>query len=187
VKTVVEIKGIRNTLDVLKELDNDVRKEVLKGLRDSANDLRDEAKDLVKEGQPLSGWKRWRGGYDGDTIKGGIKTTTAKRRQRGTVVSNTLGVQNTTAAGAIWELAGRKTNGAAPRPGINPKTGHTYGNGRGFIETIRRKSGRRASRLVWDAHDSPTDWNKAEAAEDIVALVNKATETAQKRLGELRG
>jgi hypothetical protein len=187
VKTVVEIQGIRNTLDVLKELDNDVRKEVLKGLRGSANELRDEARGLVKGGQPLSGWKNWRGGYDAATIVSGIKTTTAKRRSKGTVVSNTMGVQNTSAAGAIWELAGRKTNGAPPQPGINPKTGWTYGNGRSFIAKIRSASGKTASRLVWDAHDSPQSWNQDQAADDILELVNKATETAQKRLGELGG
>lgn len=186
-KTVVEISGIRNTLDVLKELDNDVRKDVLKGLRQSANDLRNEARGLVKGGQPLSGWKNWRGGYDSATIVSGIKTTTAKRRRKGTVVSNMMGVQNTSAAGAIWELAGRKTDGAPPQPGINPKTGWTYGNGRAFIDKIRRESGRSASRLVWDAHDSPQAWNQDQAADDILELVNKATETAQKRLGELRG
>ena len=186
-KTVVEVKGIRNTLDVLKELDNDVRKDVLKGLRKSANDLRDEARGLVEDGQPLSGWKRWRGGYDANTIVKGIKTTTAKRRAKGTVVSNTMGVQNTSAAGAIWELAGRKTNGAPPRPGINPKTGWTYGNGQAFIEKIRSVSGKRASRLVWDAHDSPQAWNQDAAADDILKLVNKATEVAQQRLGELGG
>lgn len=186
-KTVVEIKGIRNTLDVLKQLDKDVSKEVTKGLRDSANELRDEARGLVKGGQPLSGWKNWRGGYDSASIVSGIKTTTAKRRAKGTVVSNTMGVQNTSAAGVIWELAGRKTNGASPQFGINPKTGHSYGNGRGFVAKIRSASGKSASRLVWDAHDSPQGWNQQTAADDIMNLVNKATETAQKRLGELGG
>ena len=186
-KTVVQVEGIRNTLDVLKELDNDVRKDVLKGLRQSANDLRDEARGLVEDGQPLSGWKKWRGGYDANTITKGIKVTRAKRRKKGTVISNAMGVENASAAGSIWETAGRKTNGAAPRPGINPKTGWTYGNGRAFIEKIRSVSGKRASRLVWDAHDSPQAWNQESAADDILNLVNKATEVAQQRLGALGG
>ena len=183
----VEIKGIRTTLDALKELDSDVRKDVLQGLRASANELRNEAQGLVKAGQPLSGWKSWRGGYDNNAIRGGIKVTTAKRRKKGTVISNVMGVQNTTAAGVIWELAGRKSDGAAPRPGINPKTGWTYGNGRGFVAKIRAESGQRASRLVWGAYDSPADFNKAKSADQVIALVNKATEACQAKLGEFRG
>lgn len=183
----VQIKGIRTTLDALKDLDNDVRKETLKGLRSSANSLRDEAQGLVREGQPLSGWKKWREGYDAGTIKGGIKPTTAKRRKRGTVVSNVMGVQNTTAAGVIWELAGRRSNGADPRAGKNPRTGRTYGNGRSFVEKIRQESGRSASRLVWGAFDSSEQWNAQDEADKIVALVDKATKVAQAKLGALGG
>lgn len=183
----VEVKGIRNTLAVLKELDPEVNKEVTKGLQNVADELKREAQNMVEPGQPLSGWKGWRGGYNADTIKGGIKRTTAKRRKRGTVVSNAMAVQNTTAAGVIWELAGRKTDGAPPRPGINPKTGWTYGNGVGFVNAIRRKSGQRASRLVWGAYDSPQDFNRTTAADEIVRLVDKATQAAQAKLGELGG
>lgn len=183
----IEVKGIRTTLDALKELDNDVRKDTMKGLRSSANALRDESIGLVKSGQPLSGWKGWRGGYDSETIRGGIKTTTAKRRKRGTVVSNVMGVQNTSAAGVIWELAGRKSNGAPPRAGRNPKNGRTYGNGQGFVAKIRSESGRSASRLVWGAFDSPEDWNAEVEAQKIIALVDKATRVAQAKLGALGG
>lgn len=183
----VEVKGIRTTLAALKELDPEVNKEVTKGLTRVADELKDEAKDLVESGQPLKGWKGWRGGYNQDTIKGGIKRTTAKRRKRGTVVSNAMAVTNTTAAGVIWELAGRKTGGAPPRGGINPKTGWTYGNGVGFVNTIRRKSGQRASRLVWGAYDSPQDFNRTTAADEIVKLVDKATQAVQAKLGEMGG
>lgn len=184
---LVEVKGIRTTLAALKELDSEVSKEVTKGLTNVADELKREAQDLVPNGQPLRGWKGWRTGYNADTIRGGIKRTTAKRRKRGTVVSNAMAVQNTTAAGVIWELAGRKTNGARPRGGINPKTGWTYGNGVGFIEKIRSESGQRASRLVWGAYDSPQDFNQETAKDQIVALVDKATKATQAKLGDLSG
>lgn len=184
---LVEVKGIRTTLAALKELDREVSKEVTKGLTGVADQLKSESQGLVKGGQPLRGWKGWRGGYDADTISGGIKRTTAKRRKRGTVVSNAMAVTNTTAAGVIWELAGRKTEGASPRPGINPKTGWTYGNGVGFVNAIRRKSGARASRLVWGAYDSPQDFNREEAKDKIVALVEKATQATQAKLEALGG
>lgn len=183
----VQVKGIRTTLDALKDLDNDVRKDTLKGLRESANALRDEAQDLAPDGQPLRGWKGWRGGYSKSMVVGGIKTTTAKRRKRGSVVSNVMGVQNTTAAGVIWELAGRKSDGASPRAGKNPRTGHSYGNGRSFVAKIRSESGMSASRLVWGAYDSPQKWNAETEADKIVELVDKATKVAQAKLGAYRG
>jgi len=179
----VVVKGVRNTLDTLKDLDNDVRKQVMKGLRKNANELRDEARGLVKGGQPLSGWKGWRGGYDSGAIQSGIKVTAAKRRKRNAKTVNVIGVENTTAAGVIWEVAGRKTSGKPPQFGVNPKTGWSYGNGVGFIQAIRRKSGVTASRLVWDAYDSPQAFDKSKARDDIIELVDKATQAAQNKLG----
>jgi hypothetical protein len=182
----VETKGFRNTLSALKDLDPEVNKDVTKTLRQSANRLRSEAQDLV-DNTGLSGWKGWRGGYDADGIRSGIKVTTAKRRKRGTAVGNVIGVQNTTAAGVIWELAGRKSDGASPRPGINPKTGWTYGNGVGFVAAIRRKSGKRASRTVWGAHDSPQDWSVESERETLIAAVDKACKATQAKLEGLGG
>lgn len=178
----IQIKGIRNTLDVLKDLDNDLRLDVLKVLKGQADRLRNEARGMV-DPDGLSGWGGWRGGYNPGTIRGGIKTTTAKRRARGGIIVNVAGVENTTAAGVIWELAGRKTNGAPPRPGINPKTGWTYGNGVGFVNNIRSKSGRRASRLVWGAYDSPEDFNISNARTTIEAVAFHAAKVAQDKLG----
>lgn len=182
----VETKGFRTTLAALKELDPEANKDVTKTLRASAKRLQNEARGLI-DSAGLSGWGNWRGGYDPTTISNGIKITTAKRRKRGTAVSNVIGVQNTTAAGVIWELAGRKTNGTPPRPGINPKTGYTYGNGVGFVAAIRSKSGKRASRLVWGAYDSPQEWSADTERELLIAAVDKACKATQAKLGALGG
>lgn len=182
----LEAQGFRNTLASLKQLDPEVSKDVNKTLRDSANSLRDESRGLV-DASGLSGWKGWRTGYNASTISGGIKVTTAKRRKRGTIQSNVIGVQNTTAAGVIWELAGRRSEGSPPRPGINPKTGWTYGNGVGFVAAIRRKSGRAASRLVWGAYDSPQQWNRTDQEQKLVAAADKACQTVQRKLEALGG
>ena len=178
----IKVKGIRNTLDVLKQLDDDLRVDTLKALKDQSNALRNEARGLV-DPEGLSGWRGWRGGYSAVNIRGGIKTTTAKRRKRGSAIVNVVGVENTTAAGVIWELAGRKSEGQHPRSGINPKTGWTYGNGVGFVNSIRAKSGRRASRLVWGAYDSPEDFNKSNAVSIIEAVAFHAAKVAQNKLG----
>jgi hypothetical protein len=182
----IEVQGLRTTLAALKDLDPEVSKEVTKTLRNSAKRLQSEARGLV-DSQGLSGWKNWRTGYDANLISQGIKITTAKRRRRGTAVSNVIGVTNTTAPGVIWELAGRRSNGQSPRPGINPKTGWTYGNGVGFIDAIRRKSGQRASRTVWGAYDSPQGWSVISEREILINAVEKATQTTQSKLEALGG
>ena len=182
----VEVQGFRKTISALKELDPEVNKDVTKTLRDSAKRLQSEARGLINP-EGLSGWKGWRTGYNANTISTGIKITTAKRRKRGTAISNVIGVTNTTAAGVIWELAGRRSNGAPPRPGINPKTGWTYGNGVGFVAAIRRKSGQRASRTVWGAYDSPSDWSVESERDALIAAVDKATKATQQKLEALGG
>ena len=182
----IETKGFRNTISSLKTLDPEANKELQKTLRTSANYLANEARGNVDD-RGLSGWKRWRGGYEPTAIKSGIKVTTAKRRKRGTAVSNVIGVANTTAAGVIWELAGRKTSGAPPRPGINPKTGWTYGNGAGMVAAIRRRSGKSASRIVWDAYDSASQWNVDGQRDVLVEAVDKATRVVQTKLEALGG
>lgn len=182
----VEVQGFRKTIAALKELDPEVNKDVTKTLRDSAKRLQSEARGLI-DPAGLSGWKGWRTGYDATAISTGIKITTAKRRKRGTAVSNVIGVTNTTATGVIWELAGRRSNGAPPRPGINPKTGWTYGNGVGFVAAIRRKSGKRASRTVWGAYDSPQNWSVESERDALIAAVDKATKATQQKLEALGG
>lgn len=182
----IETKGFRNTIASLKTLDPEANKELQKTLRTSAQLLQKESMDNVND-EGLSGWKRWRGGYDPSAIKNGIKITTAKRRKRGTAVSNVIGVANTNAAGVIWELAGRKSSGRPPRPGINPKTGWTYGNGAGLVAAIQRRSGRSASRIVWNAHDSSSQWNVDGQRDTLVAAVDKATRIVQSKLEALGG
>lgn len=178
----LETRGFRQTLDQLKDIDPALRKELFTKLRKSAKDLQTEAKGYV-DSQGLSGWKNWRGGYDPGTITGGIKITRAKRRKRGTIVSNVIGVENTTAAGVIWELAGRRSNGKQPQTGINPKTGHSYGNGVGFVQAIRNKSGQRASRIVWGAWDSRSGFHIDKERDELEKAIERATRKIESQLG----
>jgi hypothetical protein len=178
----LETRGFRETLDQLKDIDPELRKELFAKLRKSAKNLQDEARDYV-DSEGLSGWKGWRGGYDAGAIGKGIKITRAKRRKRGTIQSNVIGVENTTAAGVIWELAGRRSNGAPPRPGINPRTGHSYGNGVGFVQAIRSKSQKRASRIVWGAWDSKSGFHIDSERDELEKAIERATRKIESRLG----
>lgn len=175
----IETKGFRNTISSLKTLDPEANKELQKTLRTSADYLASEARGNVDD-RGLSGWKQWRGGYEATAIRSGIKVTTAKRRKRGTAVSNVIGVANTTAAGVIWELAGRKSSGEPPRAGRR-------GNGAGMVAAIRRRSGKSASRIVWNAYDSPSQWNVDGQRDVLVEAVDKATRVVQTKLEALGG
>lgn len=178
----IEARGFRETLDQLKKIDPEFRKTIFADMRTHAVALQEEARDYIDD-EGLDGWKRWRGGYDPGTISGGIKITRAKRRKRGTAISNVIGVENTTAAGVIWELAGRRSNGEPPRMGINPRTGRSYGNGVGFVQAIRRKSGQRASRIVWGAWDSKSGFHIDKAREQLIIAITSATRRVESRLG----
>lgn len=178
----LESRGFRKTLDELKQVDPELRKELFAKLRTSAKRLQDEARDYV-DAEGLSGWGNWRGGYNPTTISSGIKITRAKRRRRGSAVSNVIGVENTSAAGVIWELAGRRSNGAPPRSGINPKTGYSYGNGVGFVQAIRDKSRQRASRTVWGAWDSKSGFHIEKERESLNNAIVRATRKIEARLG----
>tara|TARA_R110002020_G_scaffold369336_4_gene581192 strand:+ start:1159 stop:1665 length:507 start_codon:yes stop_codon:yes gene_type:complete len=162
--------GFRNTIAVLKELDDEAGKIAVEEIRKEAIALRDEARDLV-DPQGLSKWGNWRGGYDAARVRGGIKVTKAKSRRRGRVSNNFMGVWNTTPAGVIWELAGRVT---PPSTSV-------------FVRNVQNRSGRPASRLLYAAFDSSEKFDKEDAFKNISQAVEKAQRQAQARMGALGG
>lgn len=171
----MKVHGVRTTLLALKQLDPDVSKQVMATLKAAQELLRSRAVSNVY-GPGLSGWGNWRGGYDAGTIAAGIKPTTAKSRKRGSAVSNVAGVANMSPAGAIWEVAGRKTDGKPPGVGKGGR-----GNGAAMIAAIRAKDGQ-ASRTIWRAYD---DGVAEETSASIIAAVEVAKETCRARLAAM--
>ena len=92
---------------------------------------------------------------DQSIIKAGISVTKAEGKVRSDYTTSAGALKNKSAAGVIYELAGRKN-----------KTGR-------FISSLQRKEGN-ASRLVWKAVDK----NK----EKIINNVNKALQEAKDKL-----
>lgn len=169
-----KIYGVADTFKQLRSVDPILTKELVKEMKKPGMTIARLARTYV-DPEGLSGWKGWREGYNANTIRRGITSsvTTGRSRKRGNAV---LRVLNKSAAGSIWELAGRRTNGAPPRPGINPKTGWTYGNGVGFVDAIRSKSGRTASRLIWEAWDNTDQAGAQQAVKDAVAKAEAAVQ-----------
>ena len=161
----VAVIGLKETLRALDQMDRRTRKATRQELYNAAIEVRDLAKTYV-DPDGLSGWGKWKGGYSPQAIESGIRVTRASRKAWGGGKERSfIAVVNSNVAGAIWELAGRKSDGRKARKGRRRQrirvgrhyqyTGvllGTYGNGRGFVEAIRRRGGA-ASRTVWAAYD----------------------------------
>ena len=172
----VAVLGLKETLRALDEMDKRTRRSVNKELHDAAVEVRDRSIRYVNP-DGLSGWGKWRGGYSAPQIKAGIRLTRGTKRAYGMEYRSMVAVVNSTPAGAIWEVAGRKKKGRLPRKGrqetervwgfsertgryrwTNQATGRLrqggWGNGRAFVKGITGKDpGGPASRTVWRAYD----------------------------------
>jgi hypothetical protein len=171
----VAVLGLKETLRALDQMDARTRRETRKELYEAAVRVQTLAQSYV-DPEGLSGWKRWKGGYEPARIAQGIRLTTMDRRgYGGRTETSFIAVVNSNVAGAIWELAGRKSDGKKRRGrrmeterGMrwsksrgryvmgNISTGRYraggWGNGPGFIRAIRKRGGE-ASRTVWAAYD----------------------------------
>jgi len=170
------VTGVHETLAALKELDANALRRTNRAINKAADEVAKTARTLV-DPQGLSGWQRQlpggtagnrRKGYNPAEIAGGIKVKRKRPRRRGPAIQSFVVVQNSTAAGAIWEVAGRKSDGTTPA-------------GRAMVAAIRARGGD-ASRTVWAAADQ-TDMAQVRqkieselkaAAVLVQALINRA-------------
>jgi hypothetical protein len=105
---------------ILKDFDPQLRKAMDREIRDFLKPLASEAKGLIPAASPLSGWafrqpiksdSKW-GGYrrwDASHIASGINVRQGGKRFKGRAVVAMWRLNNRDAAGAIYELAGRKS------------------------------------------------------------------------------
>jgi hypothetical protein len=134
----------------LKDFDPEIRKEMDKTIRGFINPIAKSAKQLVKPA-PLSGWRKRPGStskwsdtlaWDPTKVKSGIAVRQGKRRPKGVPASRSVvawGIYSRHPAGAIYELAGKKSSG-------------TTVAGRTFVKVLMDRGGR-PSRLIWRAFD----------------------------------
>jgi hypothetical protein len=167
-KNAVVLTGVKETLKALESFDKEAVSSFNKLVNKELNSAKREAQGFVFDEPPLSGWNtqparnpRSRGGagwpaWDQSIVKSGISVTKAERRVRKDYTTNAGALKNRSAAGVIYELAGRRTRG----------------NGT-FISNLEEKQGN-ASRLVWKAVDNNRD--------RIVSNVNKAFEDVKRKL-----
>lgn len=165
----IVLTGVKETVRDLQNFDKDAVKAFNKLVNSELNVAKKDAQGFVKSEPPLSGWNtqparnpRTRGGagwpaWDQSIIKAGISVTKAERKVRRDYTTNAGALKNRSAAGVIYELAGREN-----------RTGN-------FIKNLEGKVGN-ASRLVWKAVDKNRpriEKNVAEALDDLKAKLQK--------------
>ena len=163
---VIVLSGIKETLDALKEFDKDAVKRFNKVINTELAGAERDAKGIIQDQPPMSGWRKsdaakprktvrggkgWPG-WDSGEIKSKITKTKAQGKVRGDYTTSAGALLNKSAAGSIFEIAGRKT-----------KAGFGGGSGAQFLRTLGNRFGN-ASRVVWRVVDKDKDRIQANVA-----------------------
>jgi hypothetical protein len=173
---VIVLTGIKETLDALKDFDKDAVKRFNKVINDELKGAERDAHGLISEEPPMSGWRKvdaargkTRGGegwpgWNAGQIKSKITKTKAQGKVRGDYTTSAGALLNKSAAGSIFEVAGRKT-----------KAGFGGGSSAQFLRTLGNRFGK-ASRVVWrvvDKDRSKIEANVSKALEEAKAELQK--------------
>jgi hypothetical protein len=165
---VIVLTGIKETLDALKEFDKDAVKRFNKVINNELRGAERDAKGLISEDPPMSGWRkadaakgRTRGGagwpgWNAGEIKSKITKTKAQGKVRkGDYTTSAGALLNKSAAGAIFEVAGRQASGT--------KKMFAQTSSGQFLRTLENRF-KKASRVVWRVVDKDKDRIQANVA-----------------------
>ena len=173
---VIVLTGIKETLDALKDFDKDAVRRFNKVINNELAGAERDAHNLINEKPPMSGWRKadaargkTRGGagwpgWNAGEIKSKITKTKAQGKVRGDYTTSAGALLNNSAAGSIFEVAGRKTKATAERTSAAQ-----------FLRTLGNRFGK-ASRVVWrvvDKDRSRIEANVARALDDAKAELQK--------------
>lgn len=176
---VIVLTGIKETIDALKQFDKAAAKKFNKVINDELNRAEQKADNLVVQftnpvyGTPMRGWRktpamrpRTRGGagwpdWDVSTIQAGIKKSRVQGKVRGDYTTSAGALLNDSAAGAIFEVAGRNANAAKNQ----------------FVRYLSNSFGK-ASRLIW----AVVDKDKEAIQRRVAAALEDAKKTLQNNL-----
>jgi hypothetical protein len=176
-KDAVVLTGVKETLKALEKFDKDAVKSFNKVINSELRNAKKDAQGFVKADAPLSGWStqparnpRSRGGagwpaWDQSVIKAGISSSKAEGKVRRDYTTSAGALKNRSAAGVIYELAGRTNRGTGT-----------------FISNLEKKDSQ-ASRLVWKSVDK----NKDRIINNVERAFNNVKSQLQKNLEKERG
>jgi uncharacterized protein YfaP (DUF2135 family) len=176
------LNGVKETLAALKDFDKDAVKRFNKVINSELSGAERDAKGLISEDPPMSGWRkadaakgRTRGGagwpgWNAAEIQSKITKTKASGKVRGDYTTSAGALLNKSAAGSIFEVAGRKT-----------KSSMAGGSSAQFLRTLGNRFGK-ASRVVWRVVDK----DKARIEQNVARALNEAKAELQKHLNRER-
>lgn len=137
---VIEIRGNVDLRKALRRFAPDLEKQLRKDLANAMKPVVAKARGFVPADAPMSGWAGRSFGegkfptYNASTIKSGITFTSIPGKVNPYGFSSMAKITNKSAAGAIYETAGR--NG--PQPWVGPKAG---GTGKGVSRSVNPEAG----------------------------------------------
>jgi hypothetical protein len=173
---VIVLTGIKETLDALKDFDKDAVKRFNKVINNELAGAERDARNIISEDPPMSGWRKsdaakgkTRGGagwpgWNAGEIRSKITKTKSQGKVRGDYTTSAGALLNKSAAGSIFEVAGRKTKATAGRTSSAQ-----------FLRNLGNRFGK-ASRVVWrvvDKDRSRIEANVARALDDAKAELQK--------------
>lgn len=174
-ENAIVLKGVKQTLKALEAFDKQAVRDFTSLINRELTSAKKDAQGLVSSDPPLSGWvtkpaanPRSRGGagwpaWDQSIIKGGISVSKAERKVRKDYTTSAGALINRSAAGVIYELAGRKNKTA----GVNK-----------FITNLENETFS-ASRLIWKVVDKDAEKiqkNVENAFNDVKAALQRNLE-----------
>ena len=203
----VEISGVKQKLKELRKLQPEAVKALNKNVRAAAKPVVAKAKGYAPSEAPLSGWGISRGIWENRTyvaseVRAGIGFSTKPTKPNRKGFSYTAYIYNKTAAGAIYETAGRKNPNGQPTQestrGIyssyidtsnkvsksaNPNAGKQFIDSMGAITKGRRAEGQRGrlgrkydGRLIyraWAEDQGRVLGRIAKTYDDLVTKINE--------------
>lgn len=182
---VIVLTGIKETLANLKEFDKDAVRRFNKVINNELSGALRDARNIIEDQPPMSGWRkadaakgRTRGGagwpgWNAGEIKSKITKTKAQGKVRGDYTTSAGALLNKSAAGSIFEVAGRVASGT------KKMTAQTSSGQ--FLRTIGNRFGK-ASRVVWRVVDK----DKAKIEANVKRALDDAKAELQRHLNRER-
>jgi len=172
-RVAAEADGLADAIKTLGKVDRELKKELVRSMKKAADPLVAEARSLVPAATPLTNWYGWKGGYDAGKVRRGIKTSQRNTAQRGNdgrrqETIRLLALVSTSAAGAIYDMAGRA--------GGTGRGSEGAARGQAMIRKLDENG--RASRTLWPAAEKKLP-EVQDAVRDAIAEME---ETIQKEL-----
>jgi hypothetical protein len=179
---VIVLTGIKETLDALKDFDKDAVRRFNKVINNELAGAERDARNIIEEEPPMSGWRKTdaargktRGGagwpgWNAGEIKSKITKTKSQGKVRGDYTTSAGALLNKSAAGAIFEVAGRETKTTAARTSSAQ-----------FLRTLSARF-QKPSRVVWRVVDK----DRAKIEANVSKALNDAKTELQKHLNRER-